>query len=146
MVKFFRKFENIQDFFDFFEVFHRKTFLYSELQSRAYHHKIPRKNPHRTVHVLGRRGKNSFIPKTVRKCDFTWVKIAQVHSKPNKPTLKAYQNHRAVLNSNYVYFHEKTPTHFSATYANINFYRNFQNRTPRESSQNFCIIRISIVY
>ena len=94
----------------------------------------------------GRRGKNSFIPKTVQKCDFTWVKIAQVHSKSNKPTLKAYQNHRTVLNSNYLYFHEKTPTHFSATYANINFYRNFQNRTPRESGQNFCIIRISIVY
>ena len=109
MVKFFRKFENIQDFFDFFEVFHRKTFLYSELQSRAYHHKIPRKNPHRTVHVRSRgsTGENSFIPKTVRKCDFTWVKIAQVHSKPNKPTLKAYQNHRTVLNINYVYFHEK---------------------------------------
>ena len=94
----------------------------------------------------GRRGKNSFIPKTVQKCDFTWVKIAQVHSKSNKPTLKAYQNHRTVLNSNYVYFHEKTPTHFSATYANINFYRNFQNRTPRESGQNFYIIRFSIIY
>ena len=94
----------------------------------------------------GRRGKNSFIPKTVQKCDFTWVKIAQVHSKSNKPTLKAYQNHRTALNSNYVYFHEKTPTHFSDTYANINFYRNFQNRTPRESGQNFYIIRFSITY
>ena len=51
MVKFFRKFEKIQDFFDFFEVFYRKTFLYSELQSSAYHHKIPRKNRHRTVHT-----------------------------------------------------------------------------------------------
>ena len=33
--------------------------------------------------------KNDFIPKTVKKRDFTWVKIAWVHSKSNKPTLKS---------------------------------------------------------
>ena len=38
---------------------------------------------------LGELGKGGFIPKTVRKFDFTRVKIAWVNSKSNKPTLKS---------------------------------------------------------
>ena len=92
----------------------------------------------------GRRGKNSFIPKTVQKCDFMWVKIAQVHSKSNKPTLKAYQNHQTVLNSNYIYFNEKTPTHFSATYANVNFYRNLYKKNLYRKKICFSEFSLSI--
>ena len=36
-----------------------------------------------------RLGENGFIPKTVRKWDFTRVKNAWVDSKSNKPTLKS---------------------------------------------------------
>ena len=135
-------------FFNFFEVFRVKLFCAARCSHVVCTIRFAIKF-HIGQYISGRwarLGKNGFIRKTVQKQDFTWVQIAQVHSKSNKPTLKAYQNHRTVLNSNYVYFHEKTPTHFSATYANINFYRNLQNRTPRESGQNFCIIRISIVY
>ena len=138
----------IHDFLDFLGVFRIKLFC-----TVSYSHVLtiirsPVKFPiglYMSGHG-GRRGKNSFIPKTVQKFDFTGVKIAQVHSKSSIPTLKAYQNHRTVLNSNYVYFHEKTPTHFSATYAIINFYRNFQNQTRRESGKIFYIIRFSISY
>ena len=37
----------------------------------------------------GRLGKNGFIAKTDQKCDFTWMKIAEVHLKSNKVALKS---------------------------------------------------------
>ena len=78
MLKLFRIFLNIHEFFNFFEVFRMKLFLYSELQSRGIHHKIRKKIPHRTVLVrsLGDVGEIGFTSKTVRISDFTWVKIA----------------------------------------------------------------------
>ena len=38
---------------------------------------------------------------------------------------KVSQNHRTNINSNKANFHEKTPTHISATYAITIFYQNF---------------------
>ena len=119
MLKFFRIFMNIHDFFDFFMVFRSKVFC-----TASYSHVVDTIR-FATKFCVGwamsgcraRQGKNGFIPKTDQKCDFTGVKIAQVYSKSNKPTQKVSQNHGKVINSNRVHFHEKTPTHSSATYA-----------------------------
>ena len=70
-------------------------------------------------------GKNGFISKTIRKFDFTRVEIAWVNSKSNKPTLKSIPKSPDNKNSNWAKFHEKTPTHISATYAITIFYQNF---------------------
>ena len=52
------------------------------------------------------------------------LNLSRFNSKSNKPTSKVSQNHWAVLNSNEAYFHQKTPTHISATYAITNCYQN----------------------
>ena len=78
MLKFFRSFLNIHDFFDFFEVFRIKFFC-----TVSYSHVLTMiRFPVKFYIGLelsghgGRRGKNNFISKTVQKCAFTRVKIA----------------------------------------------------------------------
>ena len=88
---FFRFFLNFLEFFRLFRGFLYKTFLYSELQSRAIHRWIlleilRRKN---FVKLLCDVVQNCYIPKTVQNGGFTRVEIAWVHSKSNKPTLKS---------------------------------------------------------
>ena len=106
MLKFLRKFSKNPDFSTFWSFWYIK----------CYH----------TVHC-----KNGFIPKTDQNCDFTWLKMAQVKSKSNKPNLKS------IPKSPEAQFHEKTPTHTYAYYKcylrNYNFLSNF----PESDSQGF---------
>ena len=57
---------------------------------------------------------------------------------------KASQNKRTIISRNEAYFYGEMTTHFCATYAIMNFYQNFQNRIPRETDQNFYIMKFSI--
>ena len=59
---------------------------------------------------------------------------------------KVSQNHRTVIDSNKANIYEKPPTHKRATYAIKIFYHNSLNRIPRESAQNFYIMKFSITH
>ena len=110
--------KNIHDFFDFFEVFRIKTFLCSEMQSSGMHHKICHKIPHRTVHVASLWdvvGKRYHV---FYRFNGGW-KLRRFTQNQINLHQKVSQNHRIVIKSNEVNFHEKIPTHWENTHANM---------------------------
>ena len=148
MLKIFRIFLNILDFFDFFEVFRTKLLNPMRPKHVFYIIRIAKKF-HIGLSICGHwasLSKNGLIPKTAQKWDSTWVKLRRFTQNHINLDQKVSQNHRTVMNSNKANIYEKPPTHMSATYAITNFYHTSSNRIPRESAQNFYIIRFSISY
>ena len=111
-------------FFRLFRGFSYKTFLYSELQLRAMKHQIPHKIPHRTVYVTSLEGVGGKRYHLFYRFYGGW-KLRRFTQNQINLHQKVSQNHRMVINSKEVNFHEKTPTHISATYAFTIFYQNF---------------------
>ena len=148
MLNFIRIFLNIHDFFDFFKVFRTKLFC-----TVSYSYVLCIRRFLVKFHIGmsmsghgGRRDKNSFISKTVKNGILRGLRLRRFTQNQINPHQKTSQNHRTLITSNKGNFHEKPPTHIRATYAISNVYKNFYSRIPRESGQNFYIIRFSIIH
>ena len=95
----------------------------------------------------GRQGKKGFEWKTDRKLKITGVEIAWVEMKSNKyPPHFIYENDQRNKINIFGDFENVTPTHLGATHTFSKNDGKFQNRTPRESDQNFDISGISVIH
>ena len=109
MLKFFQIFLNIHNFFNFFEVFRIKLFC----AARCSH----------VLCIIGFPIKFHIGLFMSHRCETLWenaitcfitcfMGVENLHQKISR-------NHRTVVNSNEVNFHQKTPTHISATVGHL---------------------------
>ena len=86
-------------------------------------------------------GGNRFTQKLTKNVILRWLKLHRFAQNQINPHWKASQNHRKVKGSYESYFHEKPPTHISASYAIIKIFR-----TGKGIRSIFYIMRFSVVY
>ena len=78
-----------------------------------------------------------YAEKMTQKIDFTGVEIAWVEWKSNKPVGLIIPTGRKYDAKHFSEFWPETPTQISTTHAFSKIRRKFQNRIPRELTQNF---------
>ena len=115
MMKLFRIFLNIHEFFNFFEVF-RINFFCIVSNSHVVDTIRFAEKFHIGLLLSGRWGKSVLHQKLSEFRILRGLKLRKFTSNQINPHWKESQNHRTIKNSNTGFYQEETPTHISATY------------------------------